>query len=209
MSDLCIVPVVDIFNHGGGIGTEIGISFDKDGNCLAKTTSNVPAGTPLRIRYSDPTNPSFLFARYGFVDEYSPATFCKLMYPHVNQQLKDIGYAFNRVLFYRDTGDVSHEVWDVLLYQLLGSANAARRREFYLAHMNGDDETKYMMHQQYYSETCQQLLHHIDMTVLELDELSARADGRDVREHPRLPLILRHNEFVRRTFLRVRARYFE
>ena len=29
-----------------------------------------------------------------------------------------------------------------------------------------------------------------------------------VHDHPRLPLILRHNEFVRNTFLTVRARYF-
>mmetsp|Transcript_25568 Transcript_25568/g.60452 ORF Transcript_25568/g.60452 Transcript_25568/m.60452 type:complete len:511 (-) Transcript_25568:130-1662(-) len=212
MGDLCIVPVVDMFNHGSA-ETEVHISFDEDGNCLAETTRDVPAGTPLRFRYADPTNPSFLLARYGFLDEYSPATFCKLMYPHVNQQLKDVGYAHNRMLFYHDTGDVSGEVWDVLLYQLLGSANAARRREFFQAHMNGDDETKYRMHEQYYGETSQQLLHHIDMTVLELDELCAKAEGKDFNtirdEHPRLPLILRHNDFVRETFLRVRSRYFE
>ena len=212
MGDLRIVPVVDMFNHGSA-ETEVHISFDQDGNCLAETTRDVPAGTPLRFRYADPTNPSFLLARYGFLDEYSPATFCKLMYPHVNQQLKDVGYAHNRMLFYHDTGDVSGEVWDVLLYQLLGSANAARRREFFQAHMNCDDDTKYRMHEQYYIETSQQLLHHIDMTVLELDELCAKAEGKDFNtirnEHPRLPLILRHNDFVRETFLRVRSRSFE
>lgn len=208
VGDLCIVPVADYFNHASVDLTEITISIDDEGNCLAQTTCDVPAGSPLRIRYGDPTNPSFLLARYGFLDESSSATFCKLLYPHVNQPLKDMGYAHNRMLFYHETGEVSSEVWDVLLYQMLGS-NAARRRELYQAHMNGDDATKYRMHEQFFGETCQQLLHHLDMTVLELDELSAKTYDKDVRDHPRLPLILRHNDFVRQTFLRVRARYFE
>lgn len=112
--DLKIVPMGDFFNHGSDY-TEIQTAYDEEGNYYAQTTYDVPAGTPLRISYGDPTNPSFLFARYGFLDESSPATFCKIFPPHVNAEMETLGYAQNRMLFYKDTGDVSKEVssgWD-------------------------------------------------------------------------------------------------
>lgn len=204
--DLRIVPVADLFNHG--TESEIELAYDEDGNCYAQTTRDVPAGSPLRMRYGDPTNPSFLFARYGFVDESSPATFCKIMIPHTNEQLVDMGYDHSRMLFYKTTGDASQEVWDVLLYQILSATNVAKRRDFYQAHMSGDLKTKQLFHEQYYSETAAELRKHIDTFLDRLDELSAKTVGKDVNEHPRLPLILKHNEFVKRTFLAVRARYF-
>lgn len=205
--DLVIVPMADMFDHG--TENEIEISYDDQGNCYAQTTRDVPAGSPLRISYGDPTNPSYLFARYGFLDESSPATFCKIMIPHTSKELEDMGYAHNRMLFYKDTGDVSQEVWDVLLYQILSSTNAAKRREFYKAHINGDADTKQYFHELYYPETAAKLLNHLDTFVNQLDELSENAYDKDYNEHPRLPLILKHNEFVRETFLAVRARYFQ
>ena len=65
-----------MFNHGSDY-TEIEPSYDEQGNYYAYTTYDVPAGSPLRTSYADPTNPSFLLARYGFLDEATPATFCK------------------------------------------------------------------------------------------------------------------------------------
>jgi len=205
--DLCIAPMADYFNHG--TETEIVMAYDEAGNCHIQTTTDVPAGSPLRMSYGDPTNPSFLLARYGFLDESSPATFCKYIPPHVNDELRDMGYAHNRMLFYKDTGDASDEVWDVLLHQILSSSNIAKKRALYKAHMDGDYETKQMLHEQYYSQTSLKLLEHIDSFINQLDELSAKSDGKSPHEHPRLPLILKHNEFVRNTFLAVRARYFE
>jgi len=204
--DLRIVPMADMFNHG--TDTEVALVYDDNGNCYARTTRDVPAGSPLRMSYGDPTNPSFLLARYGFVDESSPATFCKIMIPHINSQLKDIGYAHNRMLFYKDSGEVSEEVWDVLLFQILSSSNAARRREFYKAHINGDYETKQAFHQDFWPETSAKLKEHLDTFLRQLDELSAKVYGKNRNEHPRLPLIVKHNEFVRNTFLKVRDRYF-
>lgn len=205
--DLCIAPMADYFNHG--TETDIEMGYDEEGNCHMQTTRDVPAGSPLRMSYGDTTNPSFLLARYGFLDESSPATFCKYIPPHVNDELRDMGYAHNRMLFYKDTGDASQEVWDVLLHQILSSSNIAKKRALYKAHLEDDYETKQMLHEQYYSQTSLKLLEHIDTFVNQLDELSTKSDGKDVNEHPRLPLILKHNEFVRNTFLGVRARYFE
>lgn len=107
--DLRIAPLGDMFNHGSDY-TEISTCYDEDGNFYASTTYAVPAGCPLRMSYGDPTNPSFLFARYGFVDESSPATFCKIFPAHVNADMETLGYAQNKMLFYKDSGDVSQEV---------------------------------------------------------------------------------------------------
>lgn len=227
--DVCIVPMADMFNHG--TETEVEISYD-DGNCIACATRDVPEGSPLRLSYGDPTNPSYFFARYGFLDESAPATFCKIVL-QPNQKLKDIGYDHSRLLFYKDTGDISEEVWDVMLYQDLADtadawskaaadawvndkdeeaedaearAKAARetKEAFYEAHMRGDVDTKNAIHQQHFLGTSAALKTHIDSFLNQLDELSANAAGRDPNEHLRLPLILKHNEFVRSTFLTVK-----
>lgn len=97
-----------MFNHGSDY-TEIEPSYDEEGNYYAYTTFDVPAGSPLRISYGDPTNPSFLFARYGFLEEDTPATFCKIIPAHINKDMEDLGYAENKMLFFK-TGDVSEEV---------------------------------------------------------------------------------------------------
>ena len=97
-----------MFNHGSEY-TEIEPSYDEEGNYYAYTSYDVPAGSPLRIQYADPTNPSFLFARYGFLEEDTPATFCKLIPAHINKDMESLGYAENRMLFYKN-GEVSEEV---------------------------------------------------------------------------------------------------
>jgi hypothetical protein len=205
--DLRIVPMGDYFNHGSNYN-EVEFACDEQGNFFAQTTYDVPAGSPLRMSYGDPTNPSFLFARYGFLDESSPATFCKIFPPHINKDMEDLGYAQNRMLFYKDTGDVSPEVWDILLYQFLSSTKIGDRRALMKAHMEGDWEAKQALHQEYYPKTSALLLEHIDTFIDQLDRLSAKGDGKDVSEHPRLPLIMKHNEFVRNTFLAVKNNFF-
>jgi hypothetical protein len=153
----------------------------------------------------DSTNPSFLFARYGFLDESSPATFCKIMVSNPSQELINMGYDHSRMLFYKETGDVSQEVWDVLLYQILERSNPDHQRALYEAQMRGDGDTKRALHEQYYTETSKALRNHVDTFLNQLEELSDRATSRDPNLHPRLPLILKHNEFVKETFLKVRA----
>lgn len=156
------------------------------------------------MSYGCPTNPSHFFATYGFLDETAPATFCKIMNIKPNQELLDLGYDFSRMLFYKDTGDISEEVWDIMLYQVLAS-DRDTQQVFYQAHMNGDADTKSAIHQHYFGETAMALQNHCDTFLKLLDELSSKADGKDVNEHPRLPLILAHNDFVRNTFLAVKA----
>lgn len=197
-----IVPMADMFNHG--TETEVDFSYDEEGNCNVFATRDVPADSPLRMSYGCPTNPSRLFAVYGFLDESSPATFCKLMNIQPNQELYDIGFDFARMLFYKDTGEVSEEVWDVLLYDILKS-NVDIRQSFYEAHMNGDAGTKEAIHNEYFFQTRSALKNHVDTFLITLEDLSEKARSKDIDQHPRAPLILHHNEFVATTFMRVKA----
>ncbi|KAL3902941.1 MAG: hypothetical protein SGARI_005605 [Bacillariaceae sp.] len=194
-----------MLNHGS-VDPNVEVQFDGEGNCYALANQNIRAQSSLRISYGDPTNPSHLFARYGFMDESAPATFCKIMISNPSQELKDMGYDPSRMLFFKDSGDVSQEVWDVLLYQILGDIDPSQQQELYQAHTTGDFDTKQAIQNQYHPQTSNALLNHIDSFVNQLDQLSRKTEGRDPAVHPRLPLIRRHNDFVRESFLTVRQR---
>jgi len=199
--DVRIVPLADYLNHG--TETEVEISFTEEGDCVAHASRDIPAGSPLRISYGDPTNPSALFAKYGFLDESSPATFCKIMIKRPSKELVDMGYDHSRMLFYKDTGEVSPEVYDVLLFQILRETNPTDMQRLYEAHMRGDMTTKQAIHQQYYPQTTAALVKHVNSFLNDLNTLKSKGVGKDPAEHPRLPLIMAHNEFVRQTFERV------
>lgn len=77
------------------------------------------------------------------------------------------------------------------------------RSAFYRAHATGDEATKRVYHERYFPETLSALRRHVDYLVNELEELSESSWRKDVERHPRLPLVMRHNEFVKDTFERV------
>eukprot|EP00980_Cylindrotheca_fusiformis_P028586 scaffold22613_cov126-Cylindrotheca_fusiformis.AAC.6 len=195
-----IAPMADMFNHG--TETEVELSFDENGNCMAYATRDVPAGSELRLSYGDPTNPSPLFATYGFLDESSPATFCKLM--HLTEEMEELGYDFSNLLFYKDTGDISMEVYDVILYSILRKNDPNLAQGFYQAVLSGDVDTKNQFHEQYFAYTKEELQKHVDGTLRNLEKWSSQAESYDPITHPRVPVILKHNSFVKESFLRVK-----
>ncbi|KAL7473307.1 hypothetical protein ACHAXS_013771 [Conticribra weissflogii] len=199
--DRCIAPMADMLNHG--TETEVEVSYDENGDCYVYTTTDVPAGSPLRMSYGDPTNPSPLFATYGFLDESSPGTFCKLM--HMRTEMDVLGYTFADLLFYKETGDISPAVFDVVLYYVLNQYDPGAANSFYDAVMSGDEATKAQYHDQYWQYTKEELQKHVDGTLKDLDKWSEKAQSYDIYTHPRVPLILQHNQFVRETFLNVKA----
>jgi len=201
--DKVLAPLADYFNHG--TDTEIELQFDDEGNCYALATSDIEPGSQLRMSYGCPTNPSQLFATYGFLDRSSPATFCKMMNYQPTPEMIDIGLDNSRMLFYHDTGDISDEIWDVVLYDILKSDRAAQE-SFYNAHMAGDFDTKQAFHQQYLGQTSTAIKKHVDTFLETLETLSARTIGQDLNTHPRIPVILEHNQFVKETFLNVKAK---
>lgn len=198
-----LIPLADMFNHGSS-GHEVEISYDEEGSCMVYATQDVQSGSPLRLSYGDYylTNPSATFARYGFIDETCPSTFCKMMDIIPSTELREIGMSFSRMIFYK-TGEVSQEVYDVLLHQIL-SNNRPAQEEFFNACVNGDESTKSAYHQQYMGETIKKLKNHVDKFLKDLDDLEKKAASKDLEKHPRLPLIVGHNQFVRQTFSAVK-----
>jgi len=203
-TDKFIAPLADYFNHGTYPNAAYG--KDEQGNVVVYATQDIQPGEPIQVSYGDPTNPSRLFAVYGFLDESSPATFCKITHIQPNDELRNLGLDFSRMLFYKETGEVSTEVWDVLLYDILGKINKNDQQVFYQAHMEGDGELKNQIHQYYFAQTSTALKKHVDDFLKNLEALSNKSVGKDFAEHPRLPLILKHNQFVAQTFLNVKAR---
>ena len=128
------------------------------------------------------------------------------MYLQPTPELRDIGLDFSKMLFYKETGDISEQVWDVVLYAKVLAMKPDVKKQFYDAHMNGDVDTKRAIHGEYTLETATELKNHVDTFLKSLEELNAKAVGKDVNEHPRLPLIMDHNQFVKSTFEAVKAR---
>ena len=198
--ELFIAPMADMFNHGAE--TDVEITNDEEGNCMVYASRDIPAGSPLHMSLGDPTNPSPIFAKYGFLDDSSPATFCKTM--HLRNEMEELGYDFSNLLFYKETGDISPEVYDVVLYSILAQ-DPNLKQGFYQACMDGDAGTKQDYLEQYYPNIIEALQEHVDGTLAELDRLSTKATSKDPATHPRVPVILQHNAFVKETFLRVKA----
>ena len=189
-----IAPVVDFFNHDSDPNLEI--KYD-DYSCTVFANRDIQAGEPLTISLGDGSNPTPLFATYGFLDESAPGTFCKLM--DLQEDMKDMKYGFKDLLFYKN-GEISPEVYDVVLYSILKTDPNFELAPFYDACMAGDEETKNAYHGQYFSYTLEYLKNHVGSTLQDLDRLSANAQSKDPATHPRVPLILQHNGFVKQTF---------
>ena len=119
--------------------------------------------------------------------------------------MEALGYTFTNLLFYKDSGDISPEVFDVVLYHVLLKSDENAANEFYTAVVNGDEGTKSYYHDQYWQYTKEELQKHVDGTLRDLDRWSQKANSYDINTHPRVPLILQHNAFVNETFMRVKA----
>ena len=115
-----------------------------------------------------------------------------------------MGYP-SRMLFYND-GGISDEVWDVLLYVELGKVSPVDQGAFYEAHVAGDEGTKSGYHGQYFGGTLEALNAHVDYILNEVEELGVwqMTNLDNTSNHPRLPLIQRHNEYVKNIFDRVK-----
>jgi hypothetical protein len=192
-----------MFNHASTANVQV--KYDNEGNCKVFLTKDVQQGDPLNLSYGTVTNPSRFLATFGFLDQSPPATFCKIMTARPSKELLNLGYDFSRMVFYVEDGAIAEEVWDVILYSLLENRPEERQR-FYHAHMTQDRQTKVMMQSQYLSETISVLLLHVEKTLTELAELADTMQAEGPDGHTNLAIIWYHNEFVKDTFGKVKAR---
>jgi hypothetical protein len=193
-----------MLNHGYPSNAEL--TYDKQGNCNVICTADIRPGEDLLLDYGHTTNPAQLFATYGFLFQ-SPATYCKIVYPNPSSELVAVGYDPEKLLFGTVNGEISPAVLDVLLFSRLEKkpAYANDKQAFFQAYMNGDEDTKALIHQKYFKNTCSALKLHVDNILTELADLSVRTNSFDSSRHPRLPMVRRHNQLMTETFRKVKA----
>lgn len=197
-----LAPMIDMFNHGSFPNVEI--SFDDgSGDCYATAIQDIPAGSPLTISYADPTDSTPLFGKWGFLAEDAPGTFCKLM--NMLNERKEMGMPFSSLLFYKD-GSIDPGVFDLVLYYVLkNQINENEAQSYLTAYRSGDDYTKQQYQEQYWPYTKVELQNHVNKLLVDIEKWNNLASGYDLNTHPRAPLIIQHNSFVRDIFVNVKA----
>lgn len=201
-----IVPFGDMFNHCTNKNLEL--DYDADDNFLAYTAHAVSAGAPLHISYGRPTNPYRFLTIFGFCDTEMPEIFSQITLESPSKRHVELGYDLDTMVFRTQDGAIANAVWDVLLYTIL-EQKPELQELFYLAHVNGDTNTKQAMHVAFHLENCLTLKSHVDRTLTEMDEILAKMDQVEASEkrlHPRYNLIRTNNEFVRGVFGMVKQR---
>jgi hypothetical protein len=191
-----LAPMADMFNHA--TNPNVDVSFDNQGNCNVMAMQDIQPGTPLTISLGDPTNPTPIFAQYGFLYDDCKTIFCKAM--HLEPQIKELGFDFRDLLFQTDTGEISPKVWDLFLYKILQDNDPGSAEQFYVAVKTNDENTKQQFHQNYFQYTLQALKDHVYSILNDVQQLSAKAQSYDLATHPRVPVILQHNSLVQNTF---------
>jgi len=191
-----IAPMVDMINHGSEANCEI--TVDPQGNFNVAAIYDIPPGAPLTISLGDPTNPTPIFAQYGFLPNDCATIFCKAM--HLDPQIQELGYDFKDLLFQTESGEIAPKVWDIFLYDILQQNDQAASEQFYVACKTNDEGTKQGYHDQYFQYTLDALKQHVYGILQDVERLTAQANSYDIGTHPRVPVIVAHNTLVSQTF---------
>lgn len=191
-----IGPVADMLNHAAEPNCEI--TVDYDGNMNVQALYDIAPGSPLTISLGDPTNPTPIFAQYGFLPQDCATIFCKAM--HLEPQIQELGYEFQELLFQTETGEIAPKVWDIFLYDILQQNDPGSAQQFCMACQNNDEGTKEQYQGQYYAYTLDALKQHVYGIMGDCENLTARAQSYDQNVHPRVPVIVAHNTLVSQTF---------
>lgn len=201
-----LAPMADMFNHA--TYPNIDVSYDNDGNAMATAVMDIPAGSALTISLGDPSNPTPLFAKYGFLYNDCSTIFCKAM--HLLPQIETLGYDFKDLLFETTTGNIAPKVYDIFLYKILEQADQSgdMAAQFYVACKTNDEGTKQNYLNQYFPYVLDAMKQHVDGILHDIDVLSNKAQSYNINTHPRVPVILAHNNLVKDTFLRVQQQLY-
>jgi len=191
-----IAPMGDMFNHATNPNVEI--TFDEEGNCVVYAIHNINAGSAITISLGDPTNPTPIFAKYGFLSYDCRTIFCKAM--HLKPQIEELGYDFKDLLFEVDSGEIYPRVYDIFLYKILLDNDQNLASEFYTACKLNDEGAKQNFHQQYFQYTLEALREHVGSILQDVDLLTQKVLSLDLATHPRVPIIIAHNDLVKETF---------
>jgi hypothetical protein len=103
-------------------------------------------------------------------------------------------------LFQTQTGEIAPKVWDIFLYELLQNNDPDSAGAFYTACVNNDEATKQQYHDHYFQYTLESLRNHVYEILGSVDQLNMKAQSYDLETHPRVPVIMAHNNLVKSTF---------
>ncbi|KAL7530338.1 hypothetical protein ACHAXR_003434 [Thalassiosira sp. AJA248-18] len=191
-----IGPMADMINHSSEPNCEIQIDYEGNVNVIA--LYDIGPGSPLSISLGDPTNPTPIFAQYGFLPQDCATIFCKAM--HLEKRIYELGYEFSELLFSTETGEIAPKVWDIFLYDLMKQNDSGGAQQFYEAVQNNDEGTKEYYHGEYFAYTLDALKQHIYSILSDAEKLTTKAQTYDLNTHPRVPVIVAHNQLVSQTF---------
>lgn len=205
------VPFGDMFNHKEppNVAIKDSDSFDSVDFVLAEDVE-VPEGEEVGLFLSyGLTNPHRFLAVFGFCDETMPEVFSQLLFNNPTPELINLGCNDRSKMVYRtEDGGIAIPVWDCILYTLL--AQVPEEQElFYSAHLQGDVQEKVRFHKKYALEEALTVKNHVEATANEFKDLVKKIDAMSEEEqasHPRLPMIRRHNQFLFRSFDKVKHR---
>ena len=65
---------------------------------------------------------------------------------HLQMEMQELGYEFSDLLFYKDTGEISPQVYDVQLYSILKKSVPGQGQQFYEAVMIRGEKIKNQFH---------------------------------------------------------------
>ena len=94
-----------------------------------------------------------------------------------------------------------NKVWDIFLYGILHKSDpTGAAQQFYMACINNDEDTKGQYHQEYFAYTLDALKTHVYSIMNDAENLTMKAQTYDLSTHPRVPVIVAHNQLVSQTF---------
>mmetsp|Transcript_25689 Transcript_25689/g.54634 ORF Transcript_25689/g.54634 Transcript_25689/m.54634 type:complete len:461 (-) Transcript_25689:151-1533(-) len=191
-----IGPMADMLNHSSEPNCDITVDYDGNVNVVARY--DIQPGTPLTVSLGDPTNPTPIFAQYGFLPQDCATIFCKAM--HLEPRIRELGYEFQELLFQTETGEIAPKVWDIFLYDILQQSDPGSAQQFAIACQNDDEGTKEQYHGEYFAYTLDALKQHVYSILGDAEDLTRKAQSYDLQTHPRVPVIVAHNQLVSQTF---------
>lgn len=69
-----------------------------------------------------------------------------------------------------------------------------------MAVQNNDEGTKEQYHSEYFAYTLDALKNHVYSILSDAENLTYKAQSYDINTHPRVPVIVAHNQLVKNTF---------
>ena len=205
--DARIVPLADNFNHAEEATVIVEEPEGEGGATTVVLKTDVERDTELKLSYGPGYDPSRFLIIFGFFDETVREVFCGVAFTDPSEELVKLGATDRSAMIYRDDGAISNAVWDSTLYVTL-SQKPEEQAAFYEARINDDAEAFQTLHRKYRLEIALSLKNHAE-AVLQTEYLvptDQELSKIDVKEHPRLPMILKHNRFMRKVFGNVKDR---